>query len=96
VSWAKRFEDPISLPRGPQLVTLQEAADDIMKLPKAEQNHSEWQTAVACLIGAVEGRDFLMYARIGTLRALNRNVERAFDSFRKDTHWGKRKLKRDE
>jgi hypothetical protein len=28
--------------------------------------------------------------RIGMLRALNRNVERMFDSTRKDTHWGKR------
>jgi hypothetical protein len=26
----------------------------------------------------------------------NRNVERVFDPSRKDTHWGKRKLKRDE
>jgi hypothetical protein len=27
--------------------------------------------------------------------ALNRHVERVFDSSRKETHWGKRKLKRD-
>jgi hypothetical protein len=37
-----------------------------------------------------------MSARIGMLRALNRNVERAFDQSRKDKHWGKRKLKRDQ
>jgi len=36
-----------------------------------------------------------MMARIGTLRAPNRHVERVFDSSRKETHWGKRKLKRD-
>jgi hypothetical protein len=29
------------------------------------------------------------------MRALHRNVERVFTD-RKDTHWGKRKLKRDE
>jgi hypothetical protein len=46
--------------------------------------------------GAAEGRDFLMHARIGMLRALNQHVERTFDQSRKDTHWGKRKLKRDE
>jgi hypothetical protein len=34
--------------------------------------------------------------RIGMLRALNRNVEQVFDSSRKENHWGKRKLKRDE
>jgi hypothetical protein len=48
------------------------------------------------LISAAEGRDFIMHARIGVMRALNRNVEREFDSSRKETHWGKRKLKRDQ
>jgi hypothetical protein len=66
----ERFDDPIELPRG-QLVTLQDAASYIMALPKAEQNLPEWQTAIGCLIGAAEGRDFLMHARIGMLRAFN-------------------------
>jgi hypothetical protein len=78
-----------------RLSRLQDAANYIMKLPKAEQNLEEWQTAIGCLIGAAEGRDFLMHARIGMLRALNRHVERAFNPDRKDTYWGKRKLKRD-
>jgi hypothetical protein len=37
-----------------------------------------------------------MHARIGMMRALNRRVVRKFNPDRKDTHWGKRKLKRDE
>ena len=37
-----------------------------------------------------------MMARIGVMKALNRHVERVFNSDRKDTHWVKRKLKRDE
>jgi hypothetical protein len=61
--WSTPFEDPIPLPRGQQLVTLQDAADYIMKLPKADQAVTESQTAVGCLIGAAEGRDFLMHAR---------------------------------
>jgi hypothetical protein len=36
-----------------------------------------------------------MFARIGVMRALNRHVERVFDSSRKDHPWGKRKLARD-
>jgi len=36
-----------------------------------------------------------MFARIGIMRALNRHVERVFDTSRKDKHWGKRKLARD-
>jgi hypothetical protein len=92
--WSCRFEDSILLPDGRQLVTLMEAADYIMKLPKAEQKHEKWQTAIHCLLGAAEGRDFIMHARIAVMQALNRNVERVFTD-RKDHHWGKRKLARD-
>jgi hypothetical protein len=94
--WSTEFEDPIDLPHGRQLTTLREAAGYIMKLPKAEQNLEEWQAATEALIMAAEGGGPLMHARVGVLRALNRNVERVFDPDRKDTHWGKRKLKRDE
>jgi hypothetical protein len=94
-AWARPFDDPILLPGGRKLLTLRDAADCIMKLPKAEQYLPEWQTAVACLIGAAEGRDFVMHSRIGVLRALNRNVERTLTD-RKEMHWGRRKLKRDQ
>jgi hypothetical protein len=30
------------------------------------------------------------------MKALNRHVERVFYTDRKETHWGKRKLKRDQ
>jgi hypothetical protein len=96
LGWSRKFEDPIPIPDGGLLVTLKDAADYIMKLPKAEQNLEEWQTAIGCLIGAAEGRDFLMHARIGMLRALKHHVERTFNPDRKDKHWAKRKLKRDQ
>ena len=38
----------------------------------------------------------MYFARAATLRAINRNVEQVFNPDRKDTHWGKRKLKRDQ
>jgi hypothetical protein len=62
--WSTRFDDPIPLPRGRQLVTLQDTASYIMKLPKRELNLLDWQTAIACLIGTAEGRNFLMHAWI--------------------------------
>jgi hypothetical protein len=37
-----------------------------------------------------------MFPRIGIMKALNRKVERVFNPDRKDIHWGKRKLKRDQ
>jgi hypothetical protein len=59
VDWTRPFDDPIPLPRGRQLVTLKDAANYIMKLPKAEQNLEEWQTAGEILIKTAEGQDFL-------------------------------------
>jgi hypothetical protein len=94
-AWARPFDDLVLLPDGRKLVTQRDAADYIMKLPKAEQNLETWQTAIEALIMAAEDRGPLMHARIGMLRALNLNVERVFNSSRKDTHWGKRKLKRE-
>jgi hypothetical protein len=35
------------------------------------------------------------FARIATLQALNRHADRSFNSDRKVTRWGRRKLKRD-
>jgi hypothetical protein len=41
------------------------------------------------------GRDSIA-ARIGMLQAIDRNIERVFNPDRKDTRWGRRKLKRDQ
>jgi hypothetical protein len=94
--WKRPFDDPIPLPRGRQLVTLQDAGKYITKLPKAEHEAPEWQAAMEALILAAELRGPTMLARIGVMRALNRRHVREFNSDRKDTHWGKRKLKRDQ
>jgi hypothetical protein len=87
--WSRPFEDPIDLPAGRTLLTLKNAVDYIMKLPKAEQKHEKRETAIGCLIMAAEGRGPLKHARIGVLRALNRNVERVFKNGEKTTHWAK-------
>jgi len=36
MSWSRRFDEPIPLPRGRRLVTLKDAGTYITKLPKAE------------------------------------------------------------
>jgi hypothetical protein len=67
-----------------------------MKLPKAEHSAPEWQAAMEALILVAESGGPTMLARIGVMRALNRHVERVFNPDRKETHWGKRKLKKDQ
>ena len=83
------------LPGGKRLITLRDAALYITKLPKAEHDADEWQAAVQALLLVAVHDGPTMFARIGVMRALNRRVERVFDSSRKDHHWGKRKLARD-
>ena len=94
--WCRPFDDPIDLPRGRKLVTLEDAGNYIAKLPKAEHTVPEWQDAMEALILVATRGGATMLARIGVLRALHRNVKRVFNPDRKDTHWGKRKLKRDQ
>jgi hypothetical protein len=66
-----------------------------MALPGKTRQSDEWQAAIEALLMAAEDRGPMMHARIGMLRALNRNVERVFNPDRKDTQWAKRKLARD-
>jgi hypothetical protein len=95
MSWDRSFADPIELP-GKNLITLRDAALYITKLPKAEHDAEEWQAAMEALLLVVEHGGPTMFTRIGIMRALNRNVVREFNSSRKDTHWGQRKLNRDQ
>jgi len=93
--WKRQFDEPIPLPRGRQLVTLQDAGTYITKLPKAEHEAQEWLAAMEALILVAESGGPMMFARIGVMRALNRGHVREFNPDRKDHHWGKRKLARD-
>jgi hypothetical protein len=94
--WSRAFDEPIQPPKGKALVTLRNAGDYIGSLPKAEQDLEEWQAAVGALLLVVEHNGPTVMARIGIMRALNRGIERVFNTDRKEKHWGKRKLKRDE
>jgi hypothetical protein len=68
--------------------------------PQPGRDRPEWVVAInrnawSQSIGT-SGRNQSERARIVMLRALNRNVERFFIPDRKEPHWGKRKLKRDQ
>ena len=67
--WSTPFDEPIALRGGRKLVTLQQAADYVIKLPDAEQKQPHWQLAVENLTET--GGGWLMFARIAMMRALN-------------------------
>ena len=93
--WKRLFDEPILLPRGVRLVTLEDAGKYITRLPKAEHTTAEWQAAMEALILVATSGGPTMFTPIGIMRALNRHHVREFDLDRKPHHWGKRKLKSD-
>jgi len=91
VSWLRKFSEPIELPNGERLVTLQDAIAWLAKSVPASEHDTEVQIAAYYLTEAAENNGPMAFARIGMLKAINRNTPRE----RKPHRWGKRKLKRD-
>jgi hypothetical protein len=86
VSWSLRFAEPIVLPDGRKLATLRDAVRHLAKIiPEAERDMLEVLSASDLLTQAAEHDGPVEFARIATLQAINRHVERVFDPSRKDT-----------
>jgi hypothetical protein len=96
VSWSRRFEEPILLPDGRKLRTLREAINWLAKeVPKSEHKIDKVQAAAHLVMRAAEHGGPMIFAQMGMMQAVHRHHKRVFNPDRKDTHWGKRKLKRD-
>jgi hypothetical protein len=96
VSWSLRFAEPIVLADGVKLTTLRDAIAHLVKtIPAAEFHMPAVLTAAEMLTAAAEHGGPIEFARIATLQALNHHTVRVFNSDRKGTHWGRRKLSRD-
>lgn len=95
-AWGKKFDNPIMPPNGKPLVTLRDAANYIIALPKKESAVPEWQAAMQALILVAECDGQAMLASIGVMLALHRNdPPRPLNAVQKETRWAKRRLKRD-
>lgn len=68
--WSTPFNEPIPLPGGSQIVTLNDAAYFIKKLPKATLDLPKWQFAIEMLINAADNGWPIMGAHIAILKAL--------------------------
>jgi hypothetical protein len=73
------------VPKGHKLVTLRDAALYITKLPKAEQQAPEWQTAAEVLMMIGERGGDPMMARIAIMNALHRYEPKAPPAPRRKT-----------
>jgi hypothetical protein len=96
VSWSLRFAEPIVLADGVKLATLRDAIALLGKaIPKSDHEMPAVLTAAELLTNAAEHGGPVEFARIATLQALNRHTVHVFNSDRRQTHWGRCKLKRD-
>ena len=96
MSWDSRFAEPIELPGGVRLASLREAIVHLVNtIPSSERGMPVVLTAAELITSAAERGGPVEFARIATLRAVNRQAVREFNADRKDLHWGRRKLKRD-
>ena len=75
MSWDRRFAEPIVLPDGTKLATLREAIAHLVEtVPSSERKMPVVLAAAEILTGAAENDSPLEFARIATLRAINRHV----------------------
>jgi hypothetical protein len=96
VSWDSRFAEPIELPGGVSLASLREAIAHLVNtIPSSERALPVVLTAAELITSAAERGGPIEFARIATLRAVNRRAVREFNPDRKDHHWGRRKQVRD-
>jgi hypothetical protein len=76
VSWDSRFPEPIELPCGAKLASLREAIVHLVNtVPSSERGTPVVLTAAELITSAAERGGPIEFARIATLRALNRHVE---------------------
>ncbi|MGM4887452.1 hypothetical protein AB8A20_02140 [Tardiphaga sp. 604_B6_N1_1] len=95
MSWSTRFPDPIVLPAGGKLATLQDAGEYITRLPKQTHDAPPWQNAMHVLIQAAEYDGPIEFARLGMMQALFPKGEPTYRSANKDPVWrNSRKLVR--
>jgi len=95
--WSTRFAEPIVLDDGTELSTLRDAIRYLAEtVPETERDHEKVLSAADHLTRSAEQNYPLFFARVATLQAIHRNKVRVFNPARKETHWGKRKLKRDQ
>jgi hypothetical protein len=100
VSWDLEFFTPLPVPgKRKPLVTLRDAVEYMTSLPRDEQNAEHWRPAATLLAIIGERGGCMFLAERAVAFGLRKGVQDAPpepDPAKKTSHWGKRKLKRDE
>lgn len=89
MSWSVRLVKPIIPAKGGPIVTLSDARDYILKLPRAEQQTPIVQATAEAILMAAEGRGPVFTAQAGVSQMVHGPVQMV--STGKKTHWGRTK-----
>jgi hypothetical protein len=93
VSWDSRFARPIDLPGGVKLATLREAVVHLVNtVPSSERGMPVVLTAAELITTAAEHGSPIEFARIATLRAINRHAVQSPDPSHGDSRLGTAKI----
>ncbi len=99
MAWSTALKEPVLLPDGRQLRTLDDVRAYVLKLPDEEQTEFEWHTVAGNLVQAAEhGGLWLEFVRISFLQALLRDEEPRYGPGKavgSEMKFGRRKLARD-
>jgi hypothetical protein len=68
--WSRHFDEPIALPDGGELRTLQDAGRYVDKLPRSMHEREEWKMVMEVLLLAVEGCEPVSLLRIALTLAV--------------------------
>ena len=80
MSWDSRFPEPIELPCGVRLASLRDAIVHLVNtVPPSERGTPVILTAAELITSAAERGGPIEFARIATLRALNRHAKRVLN-----------------
>lgn len=97
--WSRSFDDTITTPDGRKIKTLDDARRYLItfKVPRQPDKKQMLTLALRTVLGAAEGTDHIMHARIAVGRWVHRDdPPKEFNTDLKLPKWGKRKLKRDQ
>ena len=96
--WKQRFDDTIIVPGYGKIKTLADARDYLITfaIPRQPDKKELLTLALRCVLGAANGTDLMMHARIAVGRWVHRDAPpKEFNPDLKLPKFGKRKLKRD-
>lgn len=97
-NWNRRFDDTIETQDGHKIKTLDDARRYLVTFAVPRQPHKRDMLTIAlrAVLGAANGTDLMMHARIAVGRWVHRDAPpKEFDPSRKSQSWAKHKLKRD-